>query len=158
MPVWSHWLLDLPGSRRVVHARLTVRACGQEVTVGDALGIGLVDLRVEMRHRIGTVATSMPDACDEIVDTVLRWWPERTMADVARHGDHYKALDAIPVIGAKVREDLEARWGTDTNTLQAIDALVMTVVVEMANIWFSGRENRIELRRCMTIVRDMHSA
>jgi hypothetical protein len=156
--VRGHWLLDLPGSRRVVHDQLTVGACGQEVTVGDALGIGLVDLRVEMRHRIGRVAMSMPDACDEVVDTVLRWWPERTMADIARHGDHYKALDAIPVIGAKVREDLEARWGTDTNTLQAIDALVMTVVVEVANIWFSGRENRIELRRCVTIVRDMHSA
>lgn len=125
--------------------------------MGDALGIGLVDLRMELRHRIGGVARSMPDACDEIVDTVLRWWPERTMADIARGGDQYKALDAIPVIAAKVREDLEARWGTDANTLSAIDALVMVVVVEIANVWFSTRENRIELRRCMTLVRDLHA-
>lgn len=125
--------------------------------MGDALGIGLVDLRVEVRHRLGGVALSMPDACDEVVDTVLRWWPERTMADLARCPEPHKTLDAIPVIAAKVREDLEARWGTDANTLHAIDALVMTVVVEIANIWFSTRENRIELRRCMTLVRDMHA-
>jgi len=149
---------NVPGPRRVVRDSFTVVACGQEVTVGDALGIGLVDLRVEMRHRIGGVALSMPEACNEVVDTVLRWWPERTMADIARKGDQYKALDAIPVIAAKVREDLEARWGTSLNTLNAIDALAMTVVVEVANIWFSTRENRIELRRCMTIVRDMHAA
>jgi len=126
--------------------------------VGDALGIGLTDLRVELRHRIGGVALSMPEACDEIVDTVLRWWPERTMADLARCPEPHKTLDAIPVIAAKAREDLEARWGTSPNTLRAIDALVQTVVVEMAHIWFSNRENRIELRRCIALVRQRHAA
>lgn len=126
--------------------------------MGDAIGMELLDLLVEVRHRIGGIALSMPEACDEVVMTALRFWPERAMADIARRSSHQKALDALPVIWSKVREDLEARWGTDANTLAAIDTLVQSVVVDMANIWFSTVENRIEMRRCIMLVRMMHAA
>lgn len=121
--------------------------------MGDAVGIELLDLLVEVRHRVGGLALSMPEACDEVVLTALRFWPERTMADIARKDCQQKALDALPVIWAKVREDLEARWGTDRNTVAAIDALVQAIVVDLANVWFSCVEARIDMRRCIALAR-----
>jgi hypothetical protein len=121
--------------------------------MGDAVGIELTGLLVEVRHRVGGLALSMPEACDEVVMTALRFWPERAMADIARKGCERKALDALPVIWAKVREDLEARWGDDRNTVAAIDGLVQTIVVDLANVWFSCVESRIEMRRCIMLAR-----
>ena len=119
---------------------------------------GLLDIdwvRREVRHRIGGAALSIPEACDELVDTAIRWWPERRMADFARQSatSGPATLDAIAVISAKVREDVEHRWGIDANVSNALDLLCMAVVVEVANLWFSSVENRIALRRVMFEVR-----
>jgi hypothetical protein len=72
------------------------------------------------------------------------------MARYAARGEEGPViLDALSVIAAKALEDLEHRWGTDTNTLAAIDRLVMPVVVELASVWFASVESRIDMRRCM---------
>lgn len=117
--------------------------------MGDALGMLLQDLHLIIHRRLHTTA-AMRSATVEVVDTVLRWWPDRTMARYAARGEEGPLiLDAISVIAAKAREDLEHRWGTDTNTLEAIDRLVMPVVVELANVWFASVEHRIDMRRCV---------
>jgi hypothetical protein len=140
------------------HAEITGQACGREVTVGGTAGMELSEVRQEIRHRIGGAALNIPEACDELVDTALRWWPERRMADYAREPSTSgpATLDAISVISAKVREDVEARWGMEANVCNALDLLCMAVVVEVANIWFSSVENRIELRRILFEVRHRH--
>jgi hypothetical protein len=121
--------------------------------VGDALGMLLNDLHSLINRRLH-IASVMHDATAEVVDTVLLWWPERTMARYAsKPCDDHLVLGAVRVIAAKVREDLEMRWGTAANTLAAIDHLLMPVVVEVANIWFGSTEQRIDLRRCMWEVR-----
>lgn len=73
------------------------------------------------------------------------------MADYAAKRDTsgMQVLDAITVIWAKVREDLEFRWGMDKNTQAALDMLVQPVVVELANVWFASAENRIAMRGCI---------
>lgn len=117
--------------------------------MGDALGMLLDDLHRMVNRRLHTSA-GMAAATAEVVDTVLRWWPDRTMARYAARGEEGPViLDAISVIAAKAREDLEYRWGTDKNTLEAVDRLVMPVVVELAGVWFSSVETRIDMRRCM---------
>lgn len=117
--------------------------------MGDALGMLLDDLYRIINRRLHT-APGMADATAEVVTTVLRWWPDKTMARYAARGEEGPlVLDAISVIAAKAREDLEHRWGTDANTLEAIDRLVMPVVVELANVWFGSVEQRIDMRRCM---------
>lgn len=119
--------------------------------MGDAPGMRLADLHVEIRRRLGHKAKGMASGVDEVVNTTLRFWPERAMAECAvKHKTHgAQALDAISVIWAKVREDLEARWGMDANTAAAIDALVQPVVIELANVWFSSAESRIAFRACI---------
>jgi hypothetical protein len=149
---------QVPGPRGSAHGEITGQACGREVTVGGAAGMELSEVRQEIRHRIGGAALNIPEACDELVDTALRWWPERRMADYAREPSTSgpATLDAISVISAKVREDVEARWGMEANVCNALDLLCMAVVVEVANIWFSSVENRIELRRILFEVRHRH--
>lgn len=119
--------------------------------MGDAPGMRLVDLQHEIRTRLGTKVKGMTTGIDEVVNTTLRFWPERAMADYAAKAKTrgIPVLDAISVIWAKVREDLEARWGTDTNTAAALDVLVQPVVLELANVWFSSPEARISMRACI---------
>lgn len=119
--------------------------------MGDALGMLLTDFHKVIRRRIGINSKAWHEAVAEVVNTALTWWPERTMATYAAKADSSgaKVLEAISVIWAKTREDLEARWGTDRNTMEALDQLVQPVVVELANVWFSSTENRIEMRRCI---------
>lgn len=121
--------------------------------MGDALGMLLDDLYRIINRRLHA-APGMAEATAEVVATVLRWWPDRTMARYAARGEEGPLiLDAISVVAAKTREDLEHRWGTDANTLEAIDRLVMPVVVELANVWFGSVEQRIGMRRCMRAAR-----
>jgi hypothetical protein len=117
--------------------------------VGDALGMLLDDLHRMVNRRLHT-NPGMAAATAEVVDTVLKWWPDRIMARYAARGEEGPViLDALSVIAAKALEDLEHRWGTDTNTLAAIDRLVMPVVVELASVWFASVESRVDMRRCM---------
>lgn len=119
--------------------------------MGDAPGMRLTDLQAEIRKRMGTKCVGMSGGADEVVCTALRFWPERAMAIYAakQKTSGSQVLDAISVIWAKVREDLEARWGMDSNTQSALDVLVQPIVVELANVWFSSADARIAMRACI---------
>lgn len=125
--------------------------------MGDALGDLLDDLRAAVRSRLGPPADELQDAADLIIDRVCYWWPCRWMTILARQKVDAdvgaSALDAIAVIRSKVREDLEARWGITPGNRAALDAILDPAVVELANIWFSGAEERILFRRCCWAVR-----
>ena len=144
--------------RGIARASFTVPACGREVTVGDASAVEtpLCDLRDEVRRRMGHQADGLADACDEVATTVCYYWPQRWMADLARRSDPSAfTLDTISVIEAKAREDLEARFGTDGNTMRTLDLLVSSVAIEMFNMWFAGAEERIAMRRAMWVARQL---
>lgn len=124
--------------------------------MGDASAVEtpLCDLRDEVRRRMGHQADGLADACDEVTTTVCYFWPQRWMADLARRLDASAFwLDTIAVLEAKVREDLEARFGTDGNTMRTLDLLVSAVVMEMFAMWFCGVEERIAMRRAMWVAR-----
>jgi hypothetical protein len=118
-------------------------------------GLTLAGIREHVREQIGGPAVAVQSAADELVDTTLRWWPERRMAELARRGNDAgpEALDAIAVISAKVREDVEHRWRMSANTASALDLLCMAVVAEIANLWFSSAEARIDMRAIMFTLR-----
>jgi hypothetical protein len=124
--------------------------------VGDApVMTPLHDLQDEVRRRLGPQAAGLAEACDEIVVAACRWWPQKHMAWIARHKREHgpEVAMAVPVIEAKVREDLEARYGTDPNTLRALDLLLQAVLIEMNAIWFRDVEHRIAMRRAMWLAR-----
>lgn len=126
--------------------------------MGDAPAVDtpLSDLRDEVRRRMGHQADGLADACDEVVTTACRWWPQRHMATLARRKVEARpdTVHAVTIIEAKCREDLEARFGVDGNTMRTLDLLVPAVVVEMAAIWFSDVEARIHMRRAMWVARN----
>jgi hypothetical protein len=125
--------------------------------MGGAPGTGLTlaAIRDIVRDQIGEPATAVQAAADELVDTTLRWWPERHMAALARRQADAgpEALDAIAVISSKVREDVEHRWKMSANTVSALDLLCLAVVTEIANLWFSSPEARIDMRAIMFTIR-----
>jgi hypothetical protein len=142
--------------RRVARFDCTGQACGREVTVGDAPATNtLLDLRGEIRRRLGSQAAGISEACDELVDAVCYWWPQRYMALIARRRADVseEALMAFAVIEAKIREDIEARFGVSPNTLRALDLLLPAIVLEMAALWFNDVEARMSLRRAMWLAR-----
>lgn len=116
--------------------------------MGNAAGMDLPWLHTEIRHAIGGPALQLPDEVAAIVDTTLIHWPERHMADLARRSEHAgrEALDAIGVIGAKVREVLEVGCATAEQS-EAVNLIVLACVVEIANLWFRSVEHRIGMRR-----------
>jgi hypothetical protein len=128
------------------------------VTVGDTLDtLTLTELRDCIRHAIGPPADELEHTTDVLIDETCRQWPERFMATLARRMGSETAgglvLDAIPVIQARVREQIEARWGCNRNHQNAIDLILRAVVIEFANLWFTGPEARIAMRRIMFEVR-----
>jgi hypothetical protein len=145
---------------RVARDRLTCSACGREVTVGDALDtLTLRSLRDSIREAIGPPATTLAEVCDVILDEVCRQWPERAMADIARKQDSDaaggQAFDAIAVITARVREQMEARYGCHPNHKEALDLILRACVIEFANLWFTNAEARIAMRRILFQVRSI---
>jgi hypothetical protein len=62
-------------------------------------------------------------------------------------------LGALEVVEAKIREDIEARFGVSANTLRALDLLLPAIVIEMAGLWFNDVEARIAMRRAMWLAR-----
>ena len=115
----------------------------------------LHDLQDEVRRRLGPQAAGLAEACDEIVIAACRWWPQKYMAWIARNKKEQgpDVAMAVPVIEAKIREDLEARYGTNPNTLRALDLLLQAVVIELTSIWFRGVDYRIAMRRAMWLAR-----
>ena len=142
--------------RRVACDSFTGSACGREVTVGDAPATDtLLDLRGEIRRRLGSQAAGFAEACDELVDATCVWWPSGYMANLARRSGSVMnaTLEALNVIEAKVREDVESRFGVSSNTLRALDLLLASIVLEMAGLWFQDSEARIAMRRAIFAAR-----
>jgi hypothetical protein len=130
----------------------------REATVGDALDtLTLREVCDAVREQIGPRAELLEHTCDVIVTEVCRCWPERTMADIAAKLGCPKAadqvLDAIAVTTAKVRENIEARWGCKPSHKAALDLVLRACVVEFANLWFSCPEARIGMRAVIAVVR-----
>lgn len=127
--------------------------------MGDPAGMDIEWLRTEVRHQVGGVALQMPDEVAVLVDMTLRFWPERHMAELARKqsGNEDRALDAVAVVAAKVRETLEAMCSAASKN-NAVDLLAFAVVVEIANLWFASTEHRIGLRRLAFQVRQRPAA
>lgn len=90
------------------------------------------------------------DAVAAVVESACRAWPIEQMTRLARHPEEPASgigtLDALAVINAKVREDLEHRYGDKGNVAIAINKLHRLVVLEIAEIWFGGPENRVAIR------------
>ena len=131
--------------------------------MGDALDtLTLGDVRDAIRGAIGYPAEQLGHTCDVIVEEVCRQWPERHMAALARKLDSQSAggqvLDAIPVITARVREQIEARWGCKPSDQAALDLVLRAVVVEFANLWFFDAAARIGLRKIIFKVRQRPTA
>lgn len=130
----------------------------REATVGDALDtLTLRELCDAVREQIGPRAAELEHTCDVIVTEICRCWPERTMADIAARMTTARAaddvLDAIAVTTAKVRENIEARWGCKPSHKAALALVLRACVAEFGNLWFSSPEARIGIRAVIAIVR-----
>ena len=125
--------------------------------MGDALADLVDDLRAAVRSRVGPPADELRHTADVIVDCCCWYWPVRWMSRLAQQRPDEEiagaALDAIAVIRSKVREDLEARFGVTPSQAAALDRLLEPIVIELANIWFSGPEERMLFRRVAWVVR-----
>lgn len=126
--------------------------------MGDALDtLTLRELSDRIRASIGTDAEALEHTVDVIVTEVCRCWPERVMAACARNLESEKngatAVHGVAVVTAKVRENIEARWGCKPSHKAALDLVLRGCVVEFANLWFSSAEARIALRAIIGLVR-----
>lgn len=126
--------------------------------VGDALDtLTLRELADLIREAIGPRAEHLEHTCDVLVLEVCRCWPEKTMAGIATNLHSSRAadelLDAIAVTTAKVRENIEARWGCKPSHKAALDLILKACVVEFGNLWFSSPGARIGMRAVITLVR-----
>lgn len=124
--------------------------------MGDALDtLTLRELADAVRSFCGPPSVALSHTVDVIVVEICRCWPERVFADYARDLDTHgnAALNAIFVVIAKVRENVEARWGCDPSNQAALDLVLRASVVEVANIWFSCPQARIAIRAIIAQVR-----
>lgn len=146
----------VPRPRRVARASFTGRACGQEVTVGDAPAVALPAVRSTIRRLIGEPATHLPDVTDAMVDAVLRLWPSEWMTCLAKSRSFTAGAEARHVcelVKARCLEYLEWRYGTSSNVRLAISLLLDQVVEEVAMFWFEGPANRNVLRQAIATAR-----
>jgi hypothetical protein len=125
----------------------------------DAIDVHCEQLRDAVRERIGEHAKTFTHSVDVMVDEVMRYWPEKEFARIARTIEEEKssgveAIAAIAVVCAKCRENLEARWGAQPSHVQAIGLLMEPVVIQLANIWFSNHEARIAMREVIARLRN----
>jgi hypothetical protein len=146
-------------ARRGARDCFTGQAARREVTVGAAPVASLGQLQAAIRARIGAKCQGIESIVDLFVVEVCRNWPERHMASLAKNkmapGTGEPALDALCVIAAKCREQIEARWEPTPNTAAALNLLLQAVVVEFANLWFSSVQQRIALRAIITRARTL---
>jgi hypothetical protein len=125
----------------------------------DAIDVHCEQLRDAVRERIGEHAKTFTHSVDVMVDEVMRYWPEKEFARIARtveedRSSGAEAIGAMAVVVAKCRENLEARWGAQPSHVQAIDLLIEPVVIQLANIWFSNNEARIAMREVIARLRN----
>ena len=108
----------------------------------------LAGLRRLIRERLDAIPHDAA-AIDEFVNAAARCWPQAYMTILARRQpeSQERAVQAVKVIVAKVREDVEAMWGAPQTLVDKFDRLGMGVVVELANLWFESMENRDAIRQ-----------
>jgi hypothetical protein len=125
--------------------------------MGEAGARLLGELQGAIRARLGAPGEAAGPACDAMTQAVARYWPVALMTDAARRPETAKAgadtLAAVNVVSAKCREELEARADGDPASLRAIDLLIRAVVVEFARVWFSSARARLDVCRCIALVR-----
>ncbi len=128
--------------------------------MGDAPAtLTLAQLRAMVRAAVSTNHASdvLSHTVDVLLDETCRQWPERYMAKLARRADAGRdvgpVLGSLAVIAARVREQIETRWGCEASNRAALDLVLRAVVVEFANVWFSSVETRIAVRRILFEVR-----
>lgn len=111
-------------------------------------GPALAGLRRIIRERLD-VDDAIAPAIDEFTNAAARCWPTAYMTILARRQPESqdKAVQAVKVIVAKTREDVEAMWGAPQLLVDAFDSLGMSVVVELANLWFESADNRDAIRQ-----------
>lgn len=111
-------------------------------------GAALAGLRRTIRERLDIDAGIAP-AVDEFTNAAARCWPHAYMTILARRQpeSQEKAVEAVKVIVAKTREDVEAMWGAPQLLVDAFDKLGMPIVVEIANLWFESSSNRDAIRQ-----------
>lgn len=126
--------------------------------MGDAPGmLTLRELADLVREFVGEAGATLQHTVDVIVVEICRCWPERAMADIAKDvatttsGD--AVLDAIAVVTAKVRENIEARWGCKPSHKAALDLVLRACVIQFSQLWFSCPEARINMRAVIAMVR-----
>ena len=121
--------------------------------MGDASTTPTIEqLRALLRDRVGEKARGMPDAANAIIDTLLVWWPNATMTQLAKRSDELAAhdsIDALDVLRAKVLEDLEYHWGTHANVGLAIDLLAEDLAMALLEFWWDSVRNRNAVRACI---------
>lgn len=118
--------------------------------MGDAVAARLNELTDAVLTRMNH-APGWRDAVAAVVEITCRYWPVDHMTRLAKKpADDSTAasdtLESVAVIVAKVREDLEHRYGGSKNVAVAIDKLCHPVVLEVAEIWFSSPEARVAIR------------
>lgn len=124
------------------------------MTLGDASDTPptLEQLRAILRDNVGEKAHGMPDAANAIIDTILTWWPNAVMTQLAKRNDELAAhdsIDAMDVLRAKVLEDLEFHWGTHKNVGLAIDLLSEDLAMSLLEYWWQSVSNRNAVRACI---------
>lgn len=111
-------------------------------------GTNLAGLRRVIRERLDA-GPHDSSSIDEFVNAAARCWPQAYMTILARRQpeSQERAVQAVKVIVAKTREDVEAMWGAPANLVHAFDRYGMGVIVEIANLWFESSDNRDAIRQ-----------
>ena len=111
-------------------------------------GTALAGLRRTIRERLDATPHDAA-AIDEFVNAAARCWPSPYMTILARRQpeSQERAVAAVKVIVAKVREDVEARWGAPQPLVEKFNRLGMAIVVELASMWFDSMDNRDAIRQ-----------
>ena len=123
---------------------------------GDVL---LGELQAAIRSGLGEAGEQAGKTLDLMTQTAALYWPVALMTAAAKKPNTFAAgadtLAAINVVAAKCREELEARMVRDPEALRVVGLLMRPVVVEFARVWFSDADSRLNVCRCIGLVRGL---
>lgn len=110
-----------------------------------------------IRSTIGPAGVTLSHTCDVLIEEICRCWPDKTMESIAANPTSQENCDAvlaaIDVISAKVRENIEARWGCRPSHRAALDLVLRACVIQFAKIWFESPADRAVMGRLINSVR-----
>ena len=117
----------------------------------------LEQLHFAVQQEVGDVGIALKHTCNTITDECVRCWPLKEMhalVHIVTMENPKPARHAANVIGAKVRETIEARHGRDHGSEIALTAILDDVVCACLNIWFSGPKARTAFKRVRKQLRE----